>query len=108
MRSNRLLMIMLLVLVHSFISCDGAAYHLQEDVEHVSNALSQNTITADNDQGQSDNQPPVEIHAHQHCHCGYYSTLSHAIIPQQSKPSVLVYYHGLNYPPDVPPPNSFS
>ena len=35
MRSNRFLIVMLLVLVHSFISCDGAAYHLQEDVDHI-------------------------------------------------------------------------
>jgi len=102
MRSNYFLVVILLVLVHSFISCDAAAYHLQEEVDHVSHIHS---LADTNDE---DAQSPTEIHAHQHCHCGYYSTLSHAIIPQQSKPSVLVYYHSLNYPPDVPPPNSFS
>lgn len=95
---------MLLVLVHSFISCDGAAYHLKEDVDHINSSLSQAGSSADN----SDNGPTTEIHAHQHCHSGYSHTISQAITPEQSKASLPSCYYGVNYPPDVPPPNLFS
>ncbi|GAA78938.1 hypothetical protein I6F50_11610 [Pseudoalteromonas sp. NZS127_1] len=106
MRSNRFLIVILLVLVHSFISCDGAAYHLQEDVDHVTSSLSQGDSTADDNQ--SDKTSTTEIHAHQHCHCGYNSTSSHSISPEQSKATSPACYNGLNYPPDVPPPNFYS
>lgn len=102
MRSNYFLVVILLVLVHSFISCDVAAYHLQEEVDHVTHVHSQ---TNANDE---DAQSPTEIHAHQHCHCGYYSTLNHSISPEQSQATLPVCYSGLNYPPDVPPPNFYS
>ncbi|CAM2825673.1 hypothetical protein [Pseudoalteromonas distincta] len=102
MRSNYFLVVILLVLVHSFISCDAAAYHLQEEVDHVSYIHSQTSLEDE------DAQSPTEIHAHQHCHCGYYSTLNHSISPEQSQATQPACYKGLNYPPDVPPPNSLS
>lgn len=104
MRSNRFLIVMLLVLVHSFISCDGAAYHLQEDVEHINSALSQSSDTGED----TDNLPITEIHAHQHCHSGYSHTSNHSITPEKSKPTLATCYHGLHYQPDLPPPNSLS
>ena len=102
MRSNHFLIVILLVLVHSFISCDGAAYHLQEDVDDVTSARLQSNITADGSQDET--QISVEIHAHQHCHSGYYSTVSHSISPEQSNPALLVRYCGLIYPPMSRPP----
>lgn len=102
MRSNYFLVVILLVLVHSFISCDAAVYHLQEEVDHVSYIHSQTNLDDE------DAQSPTEIHAHQHCHCGYYSTLNHSISPEQSQATQPACYSGLNYPPDVPPPNSLS
>ena len=102
MRSNYFLVVILLVLVHSFISCDAAAYHLQEEVDHASHIQS---VADTNDE---DPQPPTEIHAHQHCHCGYYSTINHSISPEQSQATNNACYNGLNYPPDVPPPNFYS
>ena len=104
MRSNRFLIVMLLVLVHSFISCDGAAYHLQEDVDHINSSFSQSSETADD----NDSAPTAEIHAHQHCHSGYNHSSNHSITPEKSKPTLVTCYHGLHYPPDVPPPNLFS
>ena len=90
------------MLVHSFISCDGAAYHLQEDVNKVTNYSAQ----ADNSAGdtQTKSSPSAEIHAHQHCHCDSHSTFSYSISPEQSKASLPVRYSGLSYPPAVPPP----
>ena len=102
MRSNYFLVVILLVLVHSFISCDAAVYHLQEEVDHVTHIHSQTSLEDE------DAQSPTEIHAHQHCHCGYNSTSSHSISPEQSKATSPACYNGLNYPPDVPPPNSLS
>lgn len=102
MRSNYFLVVILLVLVHSFISCDAAVYHLQEEVDHVTHIHSQTSLEDE------DAQSPTEIHAHQHCHCGYYSTLNHSINPEQSQATLPACYSGLNYPPDVPPPNFYS
>ena len=56
MRSNYFLVVILLVLVHSFISCDAAAYHLQEEVDHATHVHSQANV---NDE---DAQSPTEIH----------------------------------------------
>lgn len=104
MRSKRFLLVMLLVLVHSFISCDGAAYHLQADVNHINSALSQ---SSDTDEG-AGNVPITEIHAHQHCHSGNSHTSNHSITPEKSNPRLATCYNGLHYQPDVPPPNSLS
>ena len=105
MRSNRFLIVMLLVLVHSFISCDGAVYHLQEDVNNVNSAQH---LALSADEPQNDDQAPGEIHAHQHCHCGYCNSLKHAIILEQSTPSLSTFCLGLNIPPDLPPPHLYS
>ena len=102
MRSNYFLVVILLVLVHSFISCDAAAYHLQEEVDHVTHIHSQTSASDE------DAQSPTEIHAHQHCHCGYYTTSNHSISPEKSQATQSACYKGLNYPADVPPPNSLS
>lgn len=106
MHSKRFLIVILLVLVHSFISCDGAAYHLQEDVDHITSAQLQSNITADGSQNEA--QASAEIHAHQHCHSGYYSTVNHSISLEQSNPALPVRYCGLIYPPMSRPPISLS
>ncbi|WP_252371842.1 hypothetical protein, partial [Pseudoalteromonas sp. S558] len=104
MRSNRFLIVMLLVLVHSFISCDGAAYHLQEDVDHVNSSLSQLGSSADD----SDNDPTTEIHAPQHCHSGYSHRSNHSITPENCKPSFEISYHSRDYTPSDPRSKSVS
>lgn len=53
MRSNYFLVVILLVLVHSFISCDAAAYHLQEEVDHATH------IHAHSDTNDDDAQSPT-------------------------------------------------
>ncbi|WP_372761863.1 hypothetical protein [Pseudoalteromonas sp.] len=106
MHSKRFLIVILLVLVHSFISCDGAAYHLQQDVKHLTDSQLHTNMTADENLNEA--QAAAEIHAHQHCHCGYNSTVNQSINPEQRTPAFLVRYCGLIYPPMSRPPISLS